>query len=298
MLRQNLDDDPSDGDLNQLRSKQLREERKARLEEFRKTGRLTADKADAVEADESGKRSEPPEVERGGKRHRKKLDLILLVVEILAVLALIFLVLLGIRIVRNMDQRVTLDLLQSTLAARTALTPQPEAVVLPGGHVKPEAGESTFNEAEIPDDLRGQMQAFALQPTPTESPQQAVRIQIPALELDAPIVMGDGWEELKQGVGQHIGSGLPGQAGNLVLSAHNDIYGELFRRLDKLQKGDEILILTQDRTFTYVVTGTKIVAPTEVDVLTPTAEATVTLISCYPYLVDTRRIVVQGVLKN
>ena len=298
MLRQNLDDDPSDGDPNQLRSKQLREERKARLEEFRKTGRLTADKADAVEADESGKRSEPPEVERGGKRHRKKLDLILLVVEILAVLALIFLVLLGIRIVRNMDQRVTLDLLQSTLAARTALTPQPEAVVLPGGHVKPEAGESTFNEAEIPDDLRGQMQAFALQPTPTESPQQAVRIQIPALELDAPIVMGDGWEELKQGVGQHIGSGLPGQAGNLVLSAHNDIYGELFRRLDKLQKGDEILILTQDRTFTYVVTGTKIVAPTEVDVLTPTAEATVTLISCYPYLVDTRRIVVQGVLKN
>jgi len=110
--------------------------------------------------------------------------------------------------------------------------------------------------------------------------------------------MGDGWEELKQGVGQHIGSGLPGQAGNLVLSAHNDIYGELFRRLDKLQKGDEILILTQDSTFTYVVTGTKIVAPTEVDVLEPTAEATITLISCYPYLVDTKRIVVQGILKN
>jgi len=35
-----------------------------------------------------------------------------------------------------------------------------------------------------------------------------------------------------------------------------------------------------------------------VDVLEPTAEATITLISCYPYLVDTKRIVVQGILKN
>lgn len=298
MLRQHLEDDPSAGDDNQLRLKKLREEREARLEEFRKTGRLTPDLAEVGEADDPVKRSEPSSGDQRSRPHRKKLDLILLVVEILAVLALIFLVLLGIRIVRNMDQRATLDLLQSTLTARSTATALPEVVVLPGGHVKPEAGESTFNEAEIPEALRGQMQAFALQPTPTESSQQAVRIQIPALELDAPIVMGDGWEELKQGVGQHIGSGLPGQAGNLVLSAHNDIYGELFRKLDKLQKGDEILILTQDSTFTYVVTGTKIVAPTEVDVLAPTADATITLISCYPYLVDTRRIVVQGILKN
>lgn len=298
MLRQHLEDDPSAGDDNQLRLKKLREEREARLEEFRKTGRLTPDQADFVEADEPEKGSAAPSENNGGRRTRKKLDLILLVVEILAVLALIFLVLLGIRIVRNMDQRATLDLLQSTLTASRTEMALPEAVVLPGGHVKPEVGESTFNEAEIPEALRGQMQVFALQPTPTESPQQAVRIQIPALELDAPIVMGDGWEELKQGVGQHIGSGLPGQAGNLVLSAHNDIYGELFRKLDKLKKGDEILILTQDSTFTYVVTGTKIVVPTEVDVLAPTAEATITLISCYPYLVDTRRIVVQGLLKK
>jgi sortase A len=116
---------------------------------------------------------------------------------------------------------------------------------------------------------------------------------IPALwEFPAPVVQGDGWEQLKKGVGQHIGSTDPGRPGNLVLSAHNDIFGELFRHLDRLQPGDEIVLTTATREFVYRVTGTEIVEPTDVRVMDPTNRPTVTLVSCYPYLVDTERIVV------
>jgi sortase A len=44
--------------------------------------------------------------------------------------------------------------------------------------------------------------------------------------------------------------------------------------------------------FVYVITGTRIVEPTEVGVMAATAHSSLTLISCYPYLVDDHRIVV------
>jgi len=46
------------------------------------------------------------------------------------------------------------------------------------------------------------------------------------------------------------------------------------------------------------VTSTQIVAPTQVDVMNPTSDASVTLISCYPYMVDKKRIVVFAKLQN
>jgi sortase A len=103
---------------------------------------------------------------------------------------------------------------------------------------------------------------------------------------------------LKKGVGQHLGSPNPGSVGNLVLSAHNDVYGEIFRHLDQLKPGDEILVFTQQRQYTYIVSGTQIVEPTQVEVMAATSDPTATLISCYPYLKDTQRIVVFTDFKN
>ncbi|MCX6066880.1 MAG: sortase [Chloroflexi bacterium] len=55
---------------------------------------------------------------------------------------------------------------------------------------------------------------------------------------------------------------------------------------------------TSARQFTYVITGTQIVEPTRVEVMAASPNATVTLISCYPYLIDNQRIVVSAVLQN
>ncbi len=113
-----------------------------------------------------------------------------------------------------------------------------------------------------------------------------------------PVVQGDNWDQLKKGVGQHVGSADPGQVGNVVFSAHDDVFGEIFRNLDHLMPGDQVLVFTAQQQYIYVVTGSQIVSPTQVEVMNPTAEPTVTLISCYPYMVDNKRIVVFAKLQN
>jgi sortase A len=99
-------------------------------------------------------------------------------------------------------------------------------------------------------------------------------------------------------VAQHLGTPDPGQPGNIVLSAHNDIFGQIFRRLDELAPGDEVQLHTASQVLVYVITGAKVVEPTEVSVMAPTAHPSLTLISCYPYLVDDQRIVVFADLKT
>jgi sortase A len=47
-----------------------------------------------------------------------------------------------------------------------------------------------------------------------------------------------------------------------------------------------------------VVTRTEIVEPTQVEVMASTSDPSVTLISCYPYLIDKQRIVVFAKLQN
>jgi sortase A len=83
-----------------------------------------------------------------------------------------------------------------------------------------------------------------------------------------------------------------------VLSAHNDIYGEIFRNLDQLGPGDEVQVYTAGQVLTYIISGWRTVAPTEVSVLAPTENSSLTLISCYPYLVNNLRIVVTADLKT
>jgi sortase A len=121
-------------------------------------------------------------------------------------------------------------------------------------------------------------------------------LEVPALSGDYPIVQGDDWEQLKKGIGQYVGSGRPGEPGNVVLSGHNDVYGEPFRYLDRLKPGDEIIVSTERRAYTYVVSEIRVVDPTDVWVMGPTEHAQITLISCYPYRVNTRRIVVFAML--
>jgi len=288
-------EDYSAHELQQLLMDKRRAEHEARLEAFRKSGRVLdgvkpAQTVYEPARDQDDRPAVSPLRERAGNRRRKGLDTFLYAVEIIAVIGLLFIFING----ANLNTQVAGALEQPTPSP----TPLFMAVVLPGGHVAPVAGqENRFNEAEIPEHLRPLMQSYANLPIPTQSPQQARQIQISAIGVNAPVVMGDGWEQLKKGVGQHLGSANPGEPGNLVLSAHNDIFSEIFRDLDQLKEGDEIVIITQDRTFTYVVTGSQVVEPTRVDLLAQTSESTITLISCYPYLIDNKRIVVQGVLQ-
>lgn len=123
---------------------------------------------------------------------------------------------------------------------------------------------------------------------------QPRRLQIPAIGVDSFIFQDYGEDWLKLGVVQ-IGQPVsPGQPGNVVLAAHNDIYGEIFRHLDQIQLGDEIVVLVDQSSYIYHVRETLIVEPDDVWVTLPTTTPTITLVSCYPYLIGTQRIVVFG----
>src|SRR3990172_12230389 len=160
------------------------------------------------------------------------------------------------------------DLSISELEALEGPTPQPtplmRAVVLPSGHTPPTApGGAQPNESEIPESLRPFVESLPVVGLPTPGPEQARSLFIPALwTSSAPVVQGDGWEQLKKGVAQHLATADPGDSGNMVFSAHNDIFGELFRDLDQLKPGDEVRVTTATREYVYRVTGTVIVEPT------------------------------------
>lgn len=230
-------------------------------------------------------------------RWRWVLNKVLLAVEILAVLGLAV-VLWGLWDT-NEELNQELAQVQRQESQAVALptptaTPIIDLVVLPSGHKPPidgrppEPGEA----GDIPAHLLPAVQSYQPPPVPTPSAEQARRIQIPAIGVDHPVVQGDDWEQLKKGVGQHVGSAQAGSEGNLVLSAHNDIYGEIFRYLDQLSVGDEIIVSTERQSYTYVVRELQVVEPTDVWVMAETDHASVTLISCYPFRVNNKRIVV------
>lgn len=222
---------------------------------------------------------------------------LLTLVEVAIVLALIF------SVVDWMRARNTINETAVANMARVLPTPTtfPAIAVayLPGGHTPPTSpGGPRPIEASIPEHLRPLVEAAtpAVLPTVEPQPEQPIRIVIPSIRVDAPVVQGDDWDSLKLGVGHHIGSANPGERSNMVLSAHNDIYGQIFRHLSDLDLEDEIVVHTATQVYRYQVRAKRIIEPTQVEVMDPTRKPVVTLISCYPYLIDTQRIVVVGEL--
>jgi len=171
-------------------------------------------------------------------------------------------------------------------------TPLIQVAVLPGSSSPP------GQVSNIPAPYRDLVQPLAPVPIPTPGPQAATRIVIPAIDVDALVVEGDDWEQLKKGVGHHINSANPGERGNCVLSGHNDVFGEVFRRLEDLELEDKVIVYTGVQPYRYVVKTKRIVEPTDVSVMYSTTRPALTLITCYPYLVDSHRLVVVAELSE
>jgi sortase A len=150
-------------------------------------------------------------------------------------------------------------------------------------------------------------------PTPTPMPQPARRLSIPAIGLNTsikesnPVQRRDGtyvWDPPNYAAGHYNSSGNPGGGRNIVFQGHNNIAGEVFRDLDKLSPGDEIILLTDAGEFHYQVQETTIipykgnesVAIPQIQALTgPQPSERVTLISCWPYTTYSNRILVIAV---
>jgi sortase A len=106
------------------------------------------------------------------------------------------------------------------------------------------------------------------------------RIEVARIELSALAREGVDARTLRGAVGHVPGTALPGERGNAAFAAHRDTF---FRPLKDVRAGDEVAIATPSGVHRYVVTGTRVVEPSDVDVLAPTPDPTLTLVTCYPF---------------
>jgi sortase A len=105
-------------------------------------------------------------------------------------------------------------------------------------------------------------------------------LEIPRLGLSTVVIEGDETAALLLGVGHLADTPLPWATGNSVLAAHRDTF---FRPLEGIRRDDVIRFASDGGDLEYVVRNTRIVEPTEVEVLAPTSSSILTLITCYPF---------------
>jgi len=119
------------------------------------------------------------------------------------------------------------------------------------------------------------------EPRPSYRPGDLIgRHAIPRLDAQMFVVEGTGKEELLKGPGHLEGTALPGTAGNCVIAGHRDTH---FRILKDIRESDEILLESGGAVHRYRVTRTRVVYPTNTGLIQPRPEATLTLVTCFPF---------------
>lgn len=168
--------------------------------------------------------------------------------------------------------------------------------------------------AERPNPTPGDKPDQAEKAKPAAPPAEAVtRIVAESIELDADVVqvgwqaiVQDGvamnaWSVAYQAAGWHNNSALPGQGGNVVLSGHHNIDGEVFRYIVDLEPGAVITLYDGDRAYDYLVEDKFIVKDKDepeairrenAKWIGPFNEERLTLVTCWPYTNNTHRVIV------
>ena len=106
------------------------------------------------------------------------------------------------------------------------------------------------------------------------------RIEIARLGLSVMVIEGDDGKTLRRAAGHVPGTALPGQHGNVGITAHRDTF---FRPLRNIQMDDVITLTTLQGIYHYRVVSTKVVSPGDVEVLNSTGGEVLTLVTCHPF---------------
>jgi sortase A len=106
------------------------------------------------------------------------------------------------------------------------------------------------------------------------------RMDIPRLGISVAVLQGTSSRILRLGIGHIAGTPLPGETGNIGIAGHRDTF---FRGLKDIRKNDEIQLQTASGLSHYQVDWMKVVANDDQDVLAPSTESALTLVTCYPF---------------
>jgi sortase A len=111
---------------------------------------------------------------------------------------------------------------------------------------------------------------------------EVASIEIPRIGLAAPVFEGIWLTVLNRGPGHWPGTAAPGGYGNVVVAGHRVTFSQPFRHIDDLVPGDTVVLADTTGRYTYSVTGSEVVTPDDVDIVTQRPGHTLTLFACHP----------------
>lgn len=126
------------------------------------------------------------------------------------------------------------------------------------------------------------------------------KLYIDSINVEGNIFQGPDSKTMDKGFWHFPASVYPGQQGNAVIISHRYLHippaKDTFYNLDKVRKGDSILIEQEDNTYTYIVSEVKVVEKNDVSVLQDSSDYQITLITCTPLWTSKQRLAVIGKL--
>jgi LPXTG-site transpeptidase (sortase) family protein len=147
---------------------------------------------------------------------------------------------------------------------------------------------------------------FAEDGAPLITNRHATRVVISSVGIDADVrpvgyAFSDGrlrYDVPRAEAGQYVGTGQPGRPGNTVIGGHVAQRGGsgIFAALPRVAAGDVVEVYRDATVYRYLVTEIRIVAADATSVMSPTQDATLTLITCFPDDNYSERLVVVGKL--
>jgi sortase A len=118
------------------------------------------------------------------------------------------------------------------------------------------------------------------------------RIRIDRIGVSTVVVDGTDATSLRKGPGIYDEAPFPGAPGTVAIAGHRTTYLAPFRHVDRLRKGDDIVLEMPYGRFVYRVQRTRIVDPSEVSVVRRVSYDRLVLSACHPLYSAAKRIVV------
>lgn len=121
---------------------------------------------------------------------------------------------------------------------------------------------------------------------------------IPKISVDIRIIEGNTEDALLRGAWHRPGTGNPIDGGNYVVTGHRFRYvppnNTTFYSLDKLEKGDLIIVYYEGQEFDYKVEESFIVEPEDLHVEDDLGYDVLTLYTCTPLWTSSKRLVIRA----
>ncbi len=118
------------------------------------------------------------------------------------------------------------------------------------------------------------------------------RIRIARLGLNMVVVEGTGTAALETGPGHYANTAFPGVGRTVAVAGHRTTFAAPFRHIDDLVAGDRVVLEMPYATFTYTVTGHRIVDNSDWSIIKDKGYDRLVLSACHPIYFASQRYVV------